>query len=104
MKIEERLARRSPEDVIYLGELVENFLNTDCGALLTVLLNSRVSMELEKSLRSNISADRVLGRCEMANILMGDFEQFVIDKQKMSEPIETKKASDETVLAKEPGV
>ncbi|MBX4189760.1 hypothetical protein KW791_00460 [Candidatus Parcubacteria bacterium] len=93
MAIEERLAsagRRERHSIIYLGELVERHLRGEIGAILKALTAGRISTELGKSSVSGVSAERVLGRLEMAESLWNDLEQFVHDKDKLiSQEIES---------------
>lgn len=88
--IEERLsacARHEAQHIIYVGELVERTLKGEFGAVLKALTAGRVSQELQAAKVSGISSDRVLGRLEMAENLWNDLEQFVLDKDKLQQPI-----------------
>lgn len=89
--IEERLAgcgRKEPEHIIYVGNLVERALRGEIGAVIKALTVGRVASELAISKSSSVSSERVLGRLEMADSLWGDFEQFVLDKDKLMKPSE----------------
>jgi hypothetical protein len=101
MTIQERLARRSPEDVIYLGDVVEkHYVQSEFGDILEALLNGRV---MDEALRQQvIPADRVLGRIEMAAKLKQDLEQYVIDRDKMKAPVEQEELAPDTTIAEEP--
>jgi hypothetical protein len=84
--IEERIAgagRGSIQEIVYLGELVENTLKGEFGAIIKCLTAGRVSEELNKSKDGKLSADRILGRLEMAESLWNDLEQFVLDKDRL---------------------
>jgi len=91
VSIEERLAgcgRQEPEHIEYVGSLVEIVLKGEFGAILKALTAGRLSMELYSSKTSNRSSDWHLGRASMANDLWHDFEQFVIDADKLRQPRE----------------
>jgi len=91
ISIEERLAgcgRQEPEHIEYVGSLVEIVLKGEFGAILKALTAGRLSMELYSSKTSNRSSDWHLGRASMANDLWHDFEQFVIDADKLRQPRE----------------
>jgi len=91
VSIEERLAgcgRQEPEHIEYVGAIVEIVLKGEFGAILKALTAGRLSMELYSSKTSNRSSDWHLGRASMANDLWHDFEQFVIDADKLRQPRE----------------
>lgn len=91
VSIEERLAgcgRQEPEHIEYVGTIVETVLKSEFGAILKALTAGRLSMELYSSKTSNRSSDWHLGRASMANDLWHDFEQFVIDADKLRQPKE----------------
>lgn len=90
--IEDRLAgcgRKEAEHIIYVGELVERMLKSEFGAVLKALTAGRTSAELGSNRDGKLSADRILGRLEMADGLWSDLEQFVIDKDTQLRPIQT---------------
>lgn len=91
LDIEERLAgcgRKEPEHIIYVGNLVERALRGEIGAVIKALTVGRTSSELANSRVTQVPSERVLGRLEMADSLWGDFEQFVLDKDKLLRPSE----------------
>lgn len=88
--IEDRLAgcgRLEAEHIIYVGELVERMLKSEFGAVLKALTAGRASAELSANRDGKLSADRILGRLEMADGLWSDLEQFVLDKDSQLRPI-----------------
>ena len=88
--IEERLAacgRREAVHIIYVGDLVERALKGEIGAVLKALMVGRTSREISDNRDGKLSADRILGRLEMVEILWCDLEQFVLDKDTMKEPV-----------------
>lgn len=103
--IEERIAgcgRKEAEHIIYVGQLVERMLKSEFGAVLKALTAGRTSAELGGNKDGHISADRILGRIEMADSLWGDLEQFVLDKDAQLRPIETHEASKQMFSTSEP--
>lgn len=102
--IEERIAgcgRKESEHIIYVGELVERMLKGEFGAVLKALTAGRVSAELSSNRDGKLSADRILGRLEMADGLMADLEQFVIDKDSQLQPRPIGEKVEETITADE---
>lgn len=100
MTIKERMVRRSPEDVVYIGDLVERHFQGEFGEVLEALTNGRVQEEALRE-RGQLSADRILGRIEMAARLAQDLEQFIIDKDSMMEPKKRTPEGKESPLADE---
>lgn len=98
--IEERLAacgRLEAEHIIYVGELVERLLKSEFGAVLKALTAGRASAELASNKDGKLSADRILGRLEMADSLWSDLEQFVIDKDSQLRPIPRQEKVQESI-------
>lgn len=94
--IEERLtkcAKGESEHIIYVGEVVERTLKGEFGAIIKALTAGRTSRELAENRDGKMSADRILGRIEMAEILWNDLEQFVEDKDKALEPVNLEEAA-----------
>lgn len=103
--IEERIAgcgRKEAEHIIYVGQLVERMLKSEFGAVLKALTAGRTSAELSANRDGKVSADRILGRCEMAESLWGDLEQFVLDKDSQLRPIENSAQSKQLYSTSEP--
>jgi hypothetical protein len=89
LSIEDRLAgcgRNEPEHIQYVGDVVEGVLRGEFGAILKALTAGRLSMELDHSKTSGRSSDWHLGRASMANDLWQDFEQYVLDKDRLKQP------------------
>lgn len=102
--IEERLAgcgRKEAEHIIYVGELVERILKHEFGAVLRALTAGRTGAELQANRDGKLSADRILGRIEMADALWSDLEQFVIDKDAQLAPIPVADRKPESVSERE---
>lgn len=103
--IEERIAgcgRKEAEHIIYVGQLVERMLKSEFGAVLKALTAGRTSAELSGNRDGKITSDRILGRCEMAESLWGDLEQFVLDKDAQLRPIENSVQSNKLYSTSEP--
>ena len=107
MKISERLQRRSNDDIIYIGSLVEKhcFKNgnesTEFLELIKALTEGRAEQEALMN-KPDQSAQRILGRIEMAYRLINDLNQFVIDKEAINRPLSKEDESDPTPIANEP--
>lgn len=87
--IEMRLERRNEEDLIFLGDLVEQAAKTEFWKLLRAMTIGRKSYELQKS-SSGIpaSADRVLGRLEAYETILSDLQTMVEEKNRLTAPLE----------------
>ena len=98
--IEERLllcAKGDHDSTIYIGELVERCLTGEIGAVLKALTAGRTAIEIQRNRDSKLSAERVLGRIEMADLLWNDLEQYVADKDAILQPLKDAKPPLETV-------
>lgn len=103
--IETRMLRRSPSDIIYLGDIVEKyFINTELNPILTALTQGRISKEAKEAKRGVVNAERILGRIEMADQLVDDLTQYVYDRNEMKKPKKRKGKEVETALASEPDI
>ena len=100
MTIRERIIRRLPEDIIYLGDLVEKHMYGEFGEVLDALTQGRINEEVLKE-RNGVSPDRILGRCEMAARLSQDLEQYVVDRDEIMKPLEMKEKETESPIADE---
>lgn len=92
--IQERLvrcAKADPQEIIYVGLLVERTLKGEFGEILQALTSGRTSEELSAQKSSSKSSDYHLGRLSAFNDLWNDLEQYVHDKDKM----QSKLAKDE---------
>lgn len=98
MRIEERLTRRAPDDIIYIGNLIENAMRGELWAVINFMSASLKVEEIEKSkngLGTPISAERILGRIEAYETLITNLESIVVQKEELSKPITKKKEVDE---------
>lgn len=82
-------SKHDKNDIIFLGNLVESTLKSEFGAVLKALTAGRVSEELMLQKSSHKSSDYHIGRLSAFNDLWGDLEQYVLDKEKLTQPIET---------------
>ena len=89
------------DSIIYVGNLVENTLKGPFGAVIKALTAGRIDMELQANRDGKLSADRVLGRCEMASGLWHDLEMFVLEKDQATKPIKRPR-TDEIDMAEDP--
>ncbi len=92
ISIEDRLigcARGDGDHIIYVGQLVERVLKSEFGSVLKALTVGKVSNELKISKATKgADSDRILGRLEMADSLWDDLEQYVLDKEKLVQPVQ----------------
>ncbi len=83
MKIEERLIRRSQEDVIEIGSALEEFYNSPAGTVVRAMANAITARQFT-SVEDNItSSDKKLGRAEGVNLLITDIELAIDDMQRL---------------------
>lgn len=104
IEIEDRLvmaAKNDHDSIVYIGNLVENTLKGPFGAVIKALTAGRIDMELQSNKDGSLSADRVLGRCEMGSTLWHDLEAFVLEKDAMLKPVRERPSVDRAV-AEEP--
>lgn len=93
MRIEERLLRRSPDDVVYIGGIIQSAMRGEFWTVLTMMSASLKVEEIEKSkngVGQPISADRVLGRIEAYETLITSLEAVAQQKEELSKPVERK--------------
>lgn len=99
--IEERMIRRNMEDIEYLGDLVEQHYSGEFGKVLTALTQGRVMEEALRT-KNGESPDRILGRIEMAAKLTQDLEQFIVDRDRLREPVKKEETFQDTIVAEDP--
>lgn len=87
----ERLAacgRGELKEIVYIGEMVENTLLGEFGAILRALIKGLSASSLAESrVKGEISADRYLGRLDAYDKILENLEQYVIDKDQASKKI-----------------
>lgn len=84
MKIEDRIIRRSQEDIIEIGSALEAFYNGPAGTIVRALAN-QITMEQFTSLEDNkTSSDKKLGRAEGVNMLIHGIELAIDDMQRLT--------------------
>ncbi len=90
MTILERVARNSPEDKIYFGELVEKHMAGEFGELLRLVINGIVDSETLTSRHDRKTpSDMILGRIQAMKELSERLIMCVDEKNKLLEPIES---------------
>lgn len=86
MKIEDRMIRRSQEDIIEIGQVAEKFYNGQAGALFRAIVNAIVLEQISQEQDTITNADRRLGRAEGANKVRDFIELAIADMKKLTEP------------------
>lgn len=94
-----RCAQGEKQSIIHVGSIVESTLRGPFGAVLKALTAGRIDMELQSNKEGTLSAERVLGRCEMGSTLWHDLETFVHEKDAMLRPLKERSASNESVAS-----
>lgn len=94
--IKEAFERQNNEDLIIIGNLVSQALNSDFGKLLNLLINNLKLMEVNNS-RNNIggSSDKVLGRLEAYDTVLNDLQGFISRMEELQQPIQTEVIDEE---------
>lgn len=88
MKIEERMLRRDPEDLIEIGRCLEDFYNSAAGSILRAIINGRINVESRDHLEDDrIKPSRVLGRIEGYNQIINDIELSISQYQRLIQPL-----------------
>lgn len=85
MKIEERMVRRTQEDVIEIGQVADKFYNGQAGALFRAIVNAIVLEQISQEQDTITNADRRLGRAEGANKVRDYIEMAIVDMKKLTE-------------------
>lgn len=94
MRIEERLARRAPEDIIHIGGIIEHTMKGEFWSILKMLGVSLKVDEIERAKNGigvPISSERVLGRIEAHQTMLDALEAIVIQRNELQKPVESKK-------------
>lgn len=88
MKIEERMLRRNPEDLIEIGRCLGDFYNSPAGSILRAMINGRVNLEARDHLEDDrIKPSRVLGRIEAYNQIINDIELSISQYHSLIQPL-----------------
>jgi len=87
MKIEEKMLRRSQEDVIEIGEKLKKFYNSDAGAVIRAIINTIIIENISQEYDKDISSDRRLGRCEGVNKVRDMIEMGIVEMEKLTTPL-----------------
>ncbi len=87
MKIEERLIRRSQEDVIEIGSALEEFYNSPAGTVVRAMANAITNEQFTGIDDIQTSADRKLGRAEGIHLLIQRIEYAIQDKTRLTSEI-----------------
>lgn len=82
MTIDEKLVRRSQDDVIEIGSALEILYNSPTGVILRAMANAIVTEQFT-GIEDNSSADRKLGRAEGVTLLISNIELAIDDKQRL---------------------
>lgn len=90
MKIEQRLVRRSMEDIIHIGEQLDRFYSGQAGVVLRAFINGHITEEcrIHYDKSQQLSADRILGRIEAFQIIIDDIERAIQEKNQLVQPEE----------------
>lgn len=91
MKIEERLVRQSPADVVEIGEVIERAYYGQFGAVLKAIIEGLMTEGLTYHTRNEkdvvpLSADRILGRLEGYQRIISEIEASIEKKNELLKP------------------
>lgn len=87
MRIEERYERQADEDIVIIGEMIDQFFKSDMGKVFIKGLNNLKSMELHNSRARDTSAEKVVGRLEAYETILADLQGFVERKNEIQKPV-----------------
>ena len=87
MKIEEKMIRRSQEDVIEIGQVMEKFYNGQAGSVFRAIVNAIILENVSSETDVHTPADRRLGRAEGANKVRDFIEMAILDMKKLTTPL-----------------
>ena len=89
MQIADRLIRRSQEDIIEIGNVMDTFYSSDAGVVLRAIINGQICKESNSHYyEAKIPADRILGRIEGFQKVIDSIELSIKDKDDLTSPIE----------------
>jgi len=86
-KHDEKITRRSRQDIVDIGLAVEKFYNGLGGVVFRAIVNQIINEAISDERDTLTSAERRLGRAEGANKVRDYLEMAISDKDKMLEPI-----------------
>lgn len=84
MKIEERMMRKSQEDIMEIGSALEKFYDSPAGTIVRAIANARTVEQYTQVEDNKTSSDRRLGRAEGIHILITDIELAIDDMRRLS--------------------
>jgi hypothetical protein len=84
MKIEDRLLRKSQEDIIEIGSALEQFYNSPAGTIVRAMANAITTNQFINTTDNETAASRRLGRAEGISILITDIELAIDDMRRLS--------------------
>lgn len=88
MSIKEKMVRRSMEDVIEIGEILNKFYNSSAGEIFRAMVNDIILDNVSQELDVITNADRRLGRCEGAQKIRYYIELAISEMDQLKKPIE----------------
>lgn len=93
MTIEERLVRQSPEDILYIGHIVETAYLGEFGRVLNAIIEGLKTREIayhqtNPTDRQPMSADRILGRIEGYQAVINELDLTISKAKYEKKPIE----------------
>lgn len=87
MNVVERMARRQTEDVIEIGNILEQFYSGEAGTIFRAIINGRIKAQFIQVEDTKTSADRRLGRAEGMQLVQDDIELAIQQKNELIAPI-----------------
>ena len=99
MKISERLLRSDDEDIILLGNVIEQGLNSEFGQITLQILSNFKSMWIQNSIGTGENSDQLLGRLQAIESIIGDLKGFIEERNRLQLPME--RDMSETTIAEE---
>lgn len=83
MTIEERLVRRSQEDIVEIGSALEVFYNSPAGTIVRAIANAIVTRQFTGIEDNSTRAEKKLGRAEGVTLLITDIELAIDDMKRI---------------------
>jgi hypothetical protein len=84
MKIEERMMRRSEEDIIEIGSALETFYNSPAGTIVRAMANAITTRQFTGTEDNETMAAKKLGRAEGISLLITDIELAIDDMKRLN--------------------
>lgn len=86
-KIEDLMIEHTPQSIIEIGQILENFYNSQSGAIFRAIVNGKIKEQISQMQDVTTNADRRLGRAEGIQMIQDEIELAIAHMQSLTQPI-----------------